>query len=412
MSYLSLFFDYKAKGHKIIDELYYNEVISSEEYGKYGSRQSNSQIVDEVKSVWISYLDLKSIILDTNADDFRREIQAMLDNVKALGMNTVFVQVRPFSDAIYESDVYDWSFIMTGMDGGSLGFDPFAIIVEEAKARNLRIDAWINPYRIRHDLVKDPLNPKGMVAKMMDDNPNITIQTGNRLMFNPAFDEVQDMIVAGVEEVVNNYDIDGIHFDDYFYPSEDLSLDIIQYEEYIKNGGKLSHKDYRRDRMNLLIKNVYSSIKAIDESVIFGVSPQGSTANNYDHTFIDVQKWIDTPGFVDYICPQIYYGFDNETLDFNKVIDEWSEMVEDSEVDLYVGLAAYKIGQLDTWAGSGSEEWQTKDHRMKFMIEVSRNANNYKGVALFRYDSLFKPSASVKDKVLEDLEAIKTMFKD
>jgi len=408
LSYLSLYFDYKSVNHNVIDSLYYNEVISADKYEKYKSDEEYTY--DETKGIWISYLDLRPIIQNKSAYEFRKEMKEMLNNITNVGMNTIFIQVRPFSDALYESVIYEWSHIMTGTDGATLGFDPLDIIIKEAKEKNIRVEAWINPYRIRNDIIKEPLNPEGKISKMIENNSNITIQMGNQLMFNPASDLVQALIVSGVAEIVKNYDVDGIHFDDYFYPSNDLSLDLVQYEEYLSIGGTLAHAEFRRERIDLLIKDVYSTIKSLDSDVSFGVSPQGSTINNFEHTFIDVEKWINNIGYIDYICPQIYYGFDNETLDFSKVLKEWSEMLKDSHVDLYIGLAAYKIGLVDNWAGTGNEEWITKEHRLKYMIEASRSANNYKGIALFRYDSLFNTSNNVSSQVYKELEEIRGLF--
>lgn len=411
LSYLSLYLDYKSYGYNVIDSLYYNEVISENDYDKYTIKEYKEyNDSDEIKAVWISYLDLKLMLKDTSAFGFRKEIQKVMSNVSGVGMNTIFVQVRPFSDALYESKVYEWSSVLTGIDGVGLGYDPFKIIIEEAKLKNLRVEAWINPYRIRNDIIKEPLNPDGVIAKMIEDKPSLTIQIGNRLMFNPGCDEVQEFIVSGVAEIVSNYDVDGIHFDDYFYPSEDLSFDALQFDQYVKDGGDLSHGEFRRERIDLLIKEVYTTIKSIDKEVVFGVSPQGSTTNNFEHSFIDVQKWIDNPGYIDYICPQIYYGFENETLDFSKVLKQWNQMVEGSHVDLYIGLAVYKIGNTDAWAGSGKEEWVTKDFRLKFMIELSRSVNNYKGIALFRYDSLFNPLQNVKEQVANEIKAVKDLL--
>lgn len=410
LSYLSLYLEYKSLGHRVIDSLYYNEVITYEEYDKYTTNDSWKNVSTEIKAIWISYLDLKPILQNKSEDSFRTSIQEMMNNISDLGLNTIFVQVRPFSDAIYESQVYEWSYLLTGNDGVSLGYDPFEIIIEEAKLKQLRVDAWINPYRIRNDIVKDPLNPNGRIAKMIENDPSLTIQTGNQLMFNPASDVVQELIVSGVEEIVRQYGVDGIHFDDYFYPGADFTLDALDYANYLKVGGGLSQAAFRRERIDLLVKDVYSTIKGVNNNVLFGISPQGSTANNYDHTFIDVQKWIVTPGYIDYICPQIYYGFENETLGFSKVLDEWSQMVKGTSVDLYIGLAAYKIGLNDGWAGSGNEEWMTKANRLKFMVELSRSVNNYKGVAFFRYDSLFKPTKNVSESVEKEMESLKVLF--
>jgi len=134
--------------------------------------------------------------------------------------------------------------------------------------------------------------------------------------------------------------------------------------------------------------------------------------NNYDSQFIDVKKWVQNPGYIDYICPQVYYGFENEGNNFEKSINEFSEMITQQSVKLYLGLAPYKLGNEDKWAGSGKDEWKDTKDILKRQIEAGRKLENYDGVFFFRYDSLFNPSASVKNQVEEEVNNLKSIFEE
>ncbi|WP_346928984.1 family 10 glycosylhydrolase, partial [Clostridium sp.] len=243
-----------------------------------------------------------------------------------------------------------------------------------------------------------------------EDSDNI-IKYNDGIYYNPGKEEVRQLIVNGVKEIVENYEVDGIHFDDYFYPSSDDSIDKKAYENYISSGGDLDLSSWRRENVNILVKQVYSAIKEIDSKVVFGISPQGSMNNNYNSQFIDVEKWVQNPGYIDYICPQVYYGFLNDNSDFQKVIEEFNTLTTEPTVKLYIGLSVYKIGTEDTWAGNGKDEWKSSIDMLKRQVEASRRLEKYDGILLFRYDSLFNPSSDVKDQIQGERENLKSILK-
>ena len=219
------------------------------------------------------------------------------------------------------------------------------------------------------------------------------------------------MIVNGVKELVQNYDIDAIHFDDYFYPTTDVVFDSKAYE---KSGKELSLDDWRRNNVNTLIHKVYEAIKAIDENMEFGISPQGNIDINYNKQYADVKYWIENEGYLDYIMPQVYYGFKN-SVPFAATVEEWADLASQSDVDLYIGLAAYKIGQEDQWAGEeGMDEWIVDGgDLLKRQVEFCRDlqGDSYKGFSLYNYGTLFQPEQSVKELVEEEKENLKTILK-
>ena len=338
------------------------------------------------RAMWISYLEWP--LLDTaGAEAFTASVCTALDNCVSAGLNTVIVQVRPFSDAIYPSRIYPWSHVVTGTQGQSPGFDPLAIFIEQAHARGLLFEAWINPYRVR-------LNGSVLDNALAAENPAVlhpdwVRETENGLFYDPSLPEVQEMVAQGVLEILRNYKVDGIQFDDYFYPTMDEDFDAERFAQYAA-GQTLA--EWRRANVNALVKKVYEAIKAEDPAVVFGISPQGNNDNNYTQQYSDVGLWLSTPGYVDYIMPQVYWGFDYTTQNgsqryaFGNIIDEWLAMPRDASVSLAFGLGAYRIG-----AGDGSQaestEWQS-GHNLADMARLlaARGADGY---ALYRYEQMF-----------------------
>jgi len=429
LSYSCIDFEFNGSEYSVLEKLLSDKVISMNQYNgfqdkriqyqsnpkkdnsnDYAKDNANEDVKDnEVRAIWLSYLDLKPMILNQSESNFRSNIKNSFNKINDAGFNTVYVQVRPFSDALYKSDYYPWSHIINGTEGVDPGYDPLYIMITEAKALNLKIEAWINPYRVRTNVMVEPLSENSSISRMIKENNRVTIRVNNTVVLNPAYENVQQLIINGVQEIIENYDVDGIHFDDYFYPSGDLTLDREEYDAYVSQGGNLSHGDFRREQINMLIRNVYKTIKAYDASLTFGISPQGNFGNNYDETFIDIDKWVHSEGYIDYVCPQIYYGFENETSPFIKSISEWNDLVKDTNVKLYIGLAAYKIGLEDRWAGTGINEWKDKSDQLMEMINKSRKLINYGGVAVFRYESLFIRK-EMNEQVSEELTNIERIF--
>ena len=347
---------------------------------------------DEIRGIWISYLDFDSLLKNKSASAFENNIDKAFDQIAALGLNTVFVQVRPYGDALYESEIFPWSHTITGTEGVDPGFDPLQIMIDAAHSRGLRIEAWVNPYRVRNSNTKAEITSGNPAYSMLAQNSDACIEYGTLVSYNPASQTARDLIVDGVEEIVRNYDVDGIHFDDYFYPTTDEAFDKESYTAYKNNGGKLSLAQWRRENVDKLVKACYTAIKNIDSSVSFGISPQGNNDNNLNKQYVDVSTWLANAGYVDYICPQIYFGFQNSTAPYAQTVEQWNNMIRIPSVKLYIGLAAYKLGSEDTWAGSGKKEWIGTTDILSRMVETGREASEYGGFILFRYDFVFPAS--------------------
>ena len=374
-----------------------SETESSRSTGKNSSVSSS----DEVRAVWISYLELYNMLCGKTKSQFRSSIGTAFDNAAELGLNTVFVHVRSHSDAFYDSDLFPWSVYCTGTEGKAPGYDPLEIMVEEAHDRGLAIEAWINPYRIKGTADTSKICKSSPAYDWLDTG-KVVVLSGSGIYYNPADEDVIELIVEGVAEIVQNYDVDGIHFDDYFYPTTDKSFDDDYYDDYLDDGGTMSLAAWRRDNVNRMIKRVYKAIKSINSGCQFGISPAGNMDNNYNALYCDVSTWVQNKGYVDYICPQIYFGFEHGSAPYLDVLETFDEMISVSSVRLISGLAAYKIGVKDTYAGDGAKEWIRNSDILARQVDAARDASHYGGFALYTYSSLFTPSSDVESGVAEE----------
>ena len=354
----------------------------------------------EMRAMWISFLEWNQVDF-SGEGPFRADFAEMLDNCKELGMNTIIASVRPFGDALYESTLYPWSHLVHeyGLQGVHPGFDPLAVMIEEAHARQLRFEAWINPYRVLH-----PTNAPGALAAENPavQNPSWAPEVGTGRFFDPGLPEVEALVVQGVAEILQNYEVDGIHFDDYFYPdSIDESFDADTYAQY---GGALPLADWRRDNTARMVAKVHQTVHEADSGASFGISMQGNNENNYSMMYADVRLWMANESYVDYVMPQLYWGYayrtqsGRDTYAYENILAQWAFFPRASGVHLYVGLGAYRIGLLaedGTREGFGDggnneqAEWES-GHNLADMVRSARAAG-FSGFALFRYEFLFQP---------------------
>ena len=185
---------------------------------------------------------------------------------------------------------------------------------------------------------------------------------------------MQRLIIDGVDELLRNYDIKGIHIDDYFYPPDFGEKDKADYEAYIKKGGKLSLSQWRKENVNSLVSAIYAKVKSFGEDKIFSISPAGNIKRNNDEIYADVKLWC-KGGYCDIILPQIYFGFENETLPFEKCLDSWLELTDSEKVTLIPALALYKRGKEDIYAGKAKNEWLENNDVITRQIEMLKSKN-------------------------------------
>lgn len=369
-------------------------------YNNKDSKTTIKKSNNEVRAVFISYIELTKYIKNKDVDVSKDNINKMISNIKNLGFNTVIVQIRSFSDAIYESNIFPWSSTVSSSEGVFPGYDILDYFIEVCKTNNILIFGWINPYRVRSSVSSiSNLNPayKYIGTDYLFEDEGI--------YYNPSKQEVEDLIVAGVEEVVSNYKLDGILFDDYFYPNQDL--DYLDYLQYLESDDSLSFNEYHLMIINKMIKRVHEVCNK--HNVLFGISPDGNIENNYNKVFADVKRWLSSDEYVDFIMPQVYYGFFNQSKSFKSVIDEWNSLIS-GNIDLYIALAFYKVGVVDRYARSGSDEWINNSDIIMREIILSRNLKHYNGFSLFRYDYLFDNSLYTNTTMLE-IENMKKILK-
>jgi uncharacterized lipoprotein YddW (UPF0748 family) len=360
----------------------------------------------QMRGVWISTLanidwpTAKGLSVAQQQQQFIR----ILDKVQQMHMNTVIVQVRPEADALYPSKLFPWSQYLTGVQGKNPGYDPLAFMLKEAHARNIQFQAWINPYRVsvQGDIYQlAPNNPARL-------HPDWVVRYGGQLYFNPGLPQVRDYVIKGIMEVVNKYDVDGIHFDDYFYPYRSAGQTFNDRAAYRKYGqGFHSLGDWRRHNDNLLVKGIHDAIKAVKPSVSFGISPFGvwrnkstdptgsathAGAQNYDNLYADTRTWIKN-NWLDYIAPQVYWCIGFAPAAYNVLVPWWAHEVDGSHVQLYIGMAVYKIGR------AGQPSAWFNPNQMPDQLAFDKKYPEVQGNMYFSMRELFKNPLGFTDKL-------------
>lgn len=360
----------------------------------------------ELRGVWISYLEWNTLPKEQQA--FQAAVNQMFDNCVSLGMNAVFVHVRPDADAMYPSAYFPWSKFASGQQGLDPGYDPLAYMIEAAHSRNLQFHAWFNPYRVTGYLnsFEDVAVSNPAKVWLTDNDPSndrwVLLHDGF-YYFNPSIPQVRELIINGVREVVSNYNVDGIHFDDYFYPTLNNANPALWFDkpEYDASGSALDITNWRRGNVNQLVRGVYAAVKEIKPSVVFGISPAGYVANLRSDAklFVDIDTWMSQPGYIDYIMPQLYWGFEAKTSDKNEApyafvnnLNTWIELKNRGNVKLYLGLAMSRAG-TNVADNNETSEWLRYNDILKRQVETARASQAVKGYCFFSYSSFYEAPA-------------------
>lgn len=373
---------------------------------------------EQFRGVWISTvfnLDFPSK-KDMSEAEYKADYTKMLDNLDKLNMNAVIFQVRPKADAFYKSDINPWSEYLTGLQGKSPSWDPMAWMIEETHKRGMEFHAWFNPYRVTTGNQSiDTLASNNWARK----NPSMVMNYGNKLYLNPGEPAVINHIKDTVMEVVENYDVDAIHFDDYFYPSRskaDADKFYTQGEQdtFNKYGKGGSVSNWRRENVNMLIKDINSGIDKYNsenkKDVQFGISPFGiwghqkdhpsgsiegkgsntptSSTASFDNQFADTRKWV-KQGWIDYISPQIYWAFETAAAPYGNITDWWADVVKDTDVDLYIGHASYKKADPN----GTDKNWKNSDEILN-QLKFNSLYEDIDGSIFFRYKSMLESSGN------------------
>jgi uncharacterized lipoprotein YddW (UPF0748 family) len=376
----------------------------------------SQQNQEPVRGVWlttVSRLDwppVSSVNISNPATRISTQQKALtdkLDNLKSLGINTVFFQVKPDGTALWSSKILPWSDMMTGNIGEHPGYDPLQFMLDEAHKRGMKVHAWLNPYRVSVNTAPGTvaelnrtlsLNPASVFVLHRD-----WIRTaGNRFVLDPGIPEVRDWITSIVAEVVSNYPIDGVQFDDYFY-AESPGSTLNDNQTYKKYGqGFASKADWRRHNTEQLIQQVSHTIKQLKPGVEFGVSPAGVWRNRsfdaagsdtrgaaaYDESFADTRRWVQQ-GLLDYIAPQIYWPFSRDAARYDVLAKWWADVVKPTNTRLYIGVALYKVGV----PAKNEPDWMVQGGvpELKKQLDLNDSIPQIDGTILFREDYLNQP---------------------
>ena len=365
----------------------------------------------EMRAVWIATvgnIDWPSSS-KLSSEEQKKELIELLDLTKDYNLNTVVFQIRPAADAFYSSSIEPWSKWLNGEQGKDPDpyYDPLSFLISECRKRGLDVHVWLNPYRAIADTSN--IVAANHISKL---HPGWFITYGKTVYFDPGLPETRDYVAAVVSDVVRRYDIDAIHMDDYFYPYRIANVkfpDDSTFARYPRRFNSEQLEDWRRDNVNLIIKQLSDSIKSIKPWVEFGISPFGVWRNiasdtlgsetkagqtNYDDLYADILLWQEN-GWIDYVVPQIYWHIGFKIADYSVLSDWWSHNLYGCM--LYVGQAPYRIGK-----DASAKQWRTSREIIK-EIKLNRTFPNISGSMFFSAKVMRKDPLRLEEKLKRDL---------
>ncbi len=318
----------------------------------------------------------------------KNELIAYLDLFKKMNFNAIVLQVRPTADAFYISQNEPWSIYLTGDQSKAPDpeYDPLAFAVKEAHKRGMELHAWLNPYRVSQDISNIGKMAESHIYKK---NPELFQRHGNKLYFDPAYPETREFLVRVIKDIVTRYDVDGIHFDDYFYPYKDFN-DSVSFAKHSRGYKPEDKMAWRRENVDLVVEMLRETIKSVKPYVKFGVSPYAVWRNlredprgsdtrsfnytNYDHLHADILLWMEK-GWIDYVVPQLYFHIGNKNADFNVLVKWWQD--NSAGVPVYAGLGTYRLNKKSKIKSLRSSE------EIRKQADIIRKSDVYQGVCYF-----------------------------
>lgn len=406
----------------------------SEELVKYWESQEPIELPEykqrkEVRGVWVSNVANIDTPRGLPMDEYKAHLVKIVETVASYNMNTIIFQVRPTNDAYYPSKLNPWSRFITGVEGQDPGFDVLEFVINECKKYGIRVHAWMNPYRVstasldQLNLTKEEyLNTlsEGNFARL---HPEHTILDGaNKVILSPAHPEVIDFVTRSIMEVADNYDVEGVHIDDYFYPYAKIPQELEE-ADYLKyrESEEQSFDDFRRMNVDKMIKSVHDALKKsfskTNKKVMFGISPfaiyrthssiveggwdKGSynaagALQCYSELYSDVYKWMEE-GWIDYVVPQVYFPFERKDVTYHDLTKWWSERTKETNTVLYIGMGLYQMGSNEVWQNP---------KEITNQLTFNQNFENVDGAIFFTYKDLVKGQNQIKDEALDELKKL------
>jgi uncharacterized lipoprotein YddW (UPF0748 family) len=337
----------------------------------------------------------------------QQEFLQILDHHQRTGINAVIVQVRPATDAFYYSAKELWSEWLTGKQGTMPApyYDPLQFMVEQAHLRGMEFHAWLNPYRAMFDADSGQVHPDHITNRQ----PDWFVKYGKNKVFNPGIPEVRSYITEIVTDIVRRYDVDAIHFDDYFYPYQIKDVKFEDEAAYKQHGVAFAKlDDWRRDNVNRLIEGLATGIRQTKPYVKFGISPFGVWRNQsadpsgsatqggqtcYDHLYADVRLWLQK-GWIDYIAPQVYFSTNFDKIPYKVLVEWWTK--NNFGKHLYIGQGTYKINP------KGADPHWADPTQMPKQLRLNRQWANIHGSIYFSSKSLTKNLGGFRDSLVQD----------
>ena len=373
---------------------------------KKSLKEKLPQVEREFRAVWIATVDNIDFPSRKNLspDEQKQELLKILDLAQSLRLNAVIFQVRPMADAVYKPGFEPWSEFLTGQMGRVQDFDPLEFVISEAHKRGILVHAWFNPYRAYHPAAKTISD--NHISKL---HPEFVRQYGRYMWFDPTDRAGQDWSLKVISDVARRYDIDGVHFDDYFYPYKEKDAagneidfpDDKNWQQYVNAGGKLSRSDWRRQAVNTFIEAVGREIKRIKPDIVYGISPFGiwqpdaekgiAGFNSYEQLYADSRKWLQD-GTVDYLAPQLYWETARKGQSFPVLLDWWKKQNIKKRF-VWPGIAAYRIGSTPTFTSGEIAD----------QIGETRKDNFTTGAIYFSQKSLRNDLGGIQKELREDV---------
>lgn len=358
------------------------------------------------RGVWVATVENIDFPQTGNAEEFQKNFIKVADHLKSIHATAMIFQIRPMNDAFYHSNWNPVSKFMTGTENNGFGsFDPLPFMIRECHKRNIEFHAWLNPYRVAHNVKEKKsaalrkLSKKNYARQNPDQVLEVQGDNGSKLLIlDPGHPEVRAFLLKTVREIITKYEVDAIHFDDYFYPYAGTgSADLASFRKF--NPKKLSLEDWRRNNVNLMVCSVSSLIREINRkqkrSVQFGISPFGIWGNkkrlqngsltagseSYFKQYADTRLWVKS-GWLDYIAPQLYWTFGHNTAPYAHLTDWWANVIRGTKTKLYIGHSVARLGENQEWSNS----WEIYNQfRYNTMLP------GVSGSILYSYSKIFYP---------------------
>lgn len=377
--------------------------------------QSTAVEQKELRGVWFSYIDWSE--MPTDVESFKKRADQVMTDIKNRGMNAIFCHVHSHSDSYGQKlKSFPLSKFMVTKDSNP-NFDPLEYMIESAHGHGLSFHAWVNPYRVTNSMMKEI--PEGSIVKQWMNDPskqrNVLLHEGNYYL-NPSSTEVRNYLVNSISEICKNYAVDGVQFDDYFYPSlndSDLAKSFDK-AEYDASGSSLGITQWRRENVSMLVKDVYKAVHTSRPQAVFGISPVALLSNlrSDKSYFVDIDKWMASNEYIDYIMPQLYHGFEAKTKtgalaphSYINCLNSWVDLKKksNSNVKLYIGLGLYRTGK-NIKDGNTVSEWLRYNDILLRQVKAARETGEVSGFGIFAYQNFREAPAAL------ELDNLQTAF--